>query len=210
MTGTTASELCDELRAVRDVLQALHAAGRLSASRDPSNTRWTDLDSAVRSAQTGLDVAVDALAWVDTDVEGLARERPTATARGTDGLPLDRDDYARALSEQADPTGPAEGDRVRLTYGDGSTVEGRWAFVGGDVEGPALLTDAGSVHAHVTGQVRRDVLERATRPRLPLLTHDEAVAAAALLDELAGVYPGEQLGSFARDLAVRLYDRLGI
>lgn len=62
----------------------------------------------------------------------------------------------------------------------------------------------------MSGQVRREVLERVEHPRLPLLTEPEALAVAALLDELAGVYDSEQLGHLARDLAVRLYDRLGI
>jgi len=34
--------------------------------------------------------------------------------------------------------------------------------------------------------------------------------AAELLDELAAVYPGELLGRLAREVAVKLYDRLGI
>lgn len=137
--------------------------------------------------------------------------QPTATATGLDGRPLDREQYAALLSEQADPTGPAEGDRVRLTYRDGSTVEGKWAFVGGDVEGMALLTDDGHVHKHVTGQIRRDIVRRAARPPLlALLNEPEAHVVAALLDELAGVYPDEQLGRLARTMAVRLYDRLGI
>jgi hypothetical protein len=44
--------------------------------------------------------------------------------------------------------------------------------------------------------------------RLPLLSEGEAGAVAALLDELAGVYAGEGIGRFARELAVRIYDRL--
>ena len=36
------------------------------------------------------------------------------------------------------------------------------------------------------------------------------MTSAALLDDLAGIHPGEQLRSFARHLAVRLYDRPGI
>jgi hypothetical protein len=46
--------------------------------------------------------------------------------------------------------------------------------------------------------------------RRPLLGDGEAGAVAALLDELSGVYRGEPLGQLARELAVRLYDRLGI
>lgn len=53
---------------------------------------------------------------------------------------------------------------------------------------------------------------RAATPdqRLPLLGEGEATAVAALLDELADVYPDEDLGRLARNLALRLYDRLGL
>lgn len=135
--------------------------------------------------------------------------RPTATIQGLDGRPLDRDEYAASLAEQAHPTGPAEGDRVRLTCGDGSTLEGTWTYIEVD-DSWAVLTDAGRTHTHVTGQVRRDVVRRAERPRLPLLNQREALVVAALLDELAGVYDGEPLGRLARATSVRIYDRLGI
>ncbi len=137
--------------------------------------------------------------------------RPTASVQDLNGEPLDREQYAATLAEQADPTAPAEGDRVRLTYSDGSVVVGEWTFVGGDVEGMALLTDDGHVHSHVTGQVRRDIIRRAERPPpLPLLNEAEASVVAALLDELAGVYSNEALGRLARTMAVRIYDRLGL
>jgi hypothetical protein len=136
--------------------------------------------------------------------------RPTAAARGMDDEPLDRDLYARLLSEQAASYTPVEGDRVRLTYGDGSRVEGRWEYVGGDVEGNALRLDGGTLHTHVAGQVARDIVHAVPRLRLALLTHGEALVAAQLLDELSGVYRTEPLGELARDMAVRLYDRLGI
>ncbi|WP_275889856.1 hypothetical protein [Glycomyces sp. YM15] len=38
----------------------------------------------------------------------------------------------------------------------------------------------------------------------------EGVVVAELLDVLAAVYPGEDLGRLARAMAVRLYDRSGI
>jgi hypothetical protein len=41
-------------------------------------------------------------------------------------------------------------------------------------------------------------------PHIPMLTAAEAVVAARLLDELAGVYPGESLGTLAHDLSVLL------
>lgn len=50
--------------------------------------------------------------------------------------------------------GPCDGDRVRLTYRDGSTVEGILQ------DGTVLRAD-GIVHAHTSGQARREVLEEA-------------------------------------------------
>ncbi|HUR07619.1 MAG TPA: hypothetical protein VM347_34110 [Nonomuraea sp.] len=38
----------------------------------------------------------------------------------------------------------------------------------------------------------------------------EGEAVAALLDELAALYSGERLGRLAQELAVRLYDRMGL
>ncbi len=106
---------------------------------------------------------------------------------------------------------PGEGDRVRLTYDDdGSTVTGRWEFVGGGVDAFGLLADDGRVHTDVTSGVRREVLERVELPRLALLNRDEALVVARLLEELGGVYDGEQLGLLAQLMANRVYDRLGI
>ena len=48
-----------------------------------------------------------------------------------------------------------------------------------------------------------------TRPG-PKLNQDEGVVIAELLDVLAAVYPGEDLGRLARAMAVSLYDRSGI
>lgn len=48
---------------------------------------------------------------------------------------------------------PRNGDRVRLTYRDGLTVEGMWRDA-------AVVKDDGTVHSHTTGQVRRDILIR--------------------------------------------------
>ena len=46
--------------------------------------------------------------------------------------------------------------------------------------------------------------------RQPLLGDGEAGAVGALLDEVSAVYRGASLGQLARELGVRLYDRLGI
>ncbi len=134
--------------------------------------------------------------------------RPTPVARSADGRPFERDKYAAMLAEQADPSAPGEGDRVRLSYDDGDTVTGRWEFIGGGVNAFGLLADDGRVHTDVTSGVRREVIERAERPRLALLSRDEALVVARLLEELAGVYEDEQLGLLARRMANRVYGRL--
>jgi hypothetical protein len=66
MSTVNASGLYDQLRDARDALERLHVTGRLSMSSDILNARWVDVDDAVRAAHAGLDVAIDALAWMDT------------------------------------------------------------------------------------------------------------------------------------------------
>lgn len=136
--------------------------------------------------------------------------RPTATLVARDGgLPLDRDEYAAALAEQAEPTRAAEGDRVEVVALDGRTVEGR-RVLADELEGRyAVVGDDGRT-IDVADPGRVEVLERTERHRLPVLTAAEAQTVAALLDELAGVYRGEPLGQLAHQMALRLYDRLGI
>jgi hypothetical protein len=56
----------------------------------------------------------------------------------------------------------------------------------------------------------REVLEEDGGRGLPAVSEAEARVIAGLLDELAAVYPGEALGRLARDVSVRLWDRLGI
>ncbi len=97
---------------------------------------------------------------------------------------------------------------MRLSYDDGGTVTGRWEFIGGGVDAVGVLADDGRVHTDITSGVRREVVQRAERPRLALLSRDEALVVARLLEELAGVYAGEQLGLLARQLANRVCDRL--
>ena len=62
----TAAALYHALRAGTARLDVLDAAGRLSASTDPANISWRDVDAAVGAARAGLEVAVSALAWIDT------------------------------------------------------------------------------------------------------------------------------------------------
>ena len=76
---------------------------------------------------------------------------------------------------------------------------------------------AGLVDIHA-GNIPRDeyaadlVKELDATDRQGTLTIKEADGhvIAALLDELAAVYRREPLGQLARELAVRLYDRMGI
>jgi hypothetical protein len=50
--------------------------------------------------------------------------------------------------------GPCDGDRVRLTYRDGCTAEGLW-------QDGTLIRGDGIVHAHTSGQVRLEVIDKA-------------------------------------------------
>ena len=72
------------------------------------------------------------------------------------------------------------------------------------VDGRPLSRDDYAAHLQARAELGRG------EQRRPLLGDEEAQAVAALLDELAGVYRGEDLGRLARELAVILYDRLGI
>lgn len=62
----SADDCRQRLQEVAEVLEHLHAARRLRMSTDTSNTAWTDVDAAVRSALASLDVAVQATAWMET------------------------------------------------------------------------------------------------------------------------------------------------
>lgn len=73
-----------------------------------------------------------------------------------------------------------------------------------DLDGNPLDRDAYAAHLRERADTDR------LGPRLELLREGEATTIAALLDELAGVYPDKALGRLARELAVRLDDRLGI
>lgn len=68
------------------------------------------------------------------------------------------DDEHGAYLEDRTRSGPRFGDRVRLTYGDGGTVEGTWTA---DGDQAAVRLDDGTVHHHVTGQVAREVVDLA-------------------------------------------------
>lgn len=57
--------------------------------------------------------------------------------------------------------------------------------------------------------LRTWIEKNGTGDRLALLDDTERFVVAALLDELCGVYPKEQLGQLAREVAVKLNDRRG-
>ncbi len=122
--------------------------------------RWSELEQVDRevashAAQAFLGAAATAgIVFAAVDAGDLRAPRATANVRDIAGRPLDGDDYAAWLADQA----------IRLPAED----------------------------------------------RLPVLAEGEASAVAALLDELAAVYPAEAMGQLARELAVRIYDRLGI
>ena len=63
----SADEIYGQVRELAEALDALHATGSLSISRDATNSEWADIDDAVRAARTALEVAAQALAWIDTN-----------------------------------------------------------------------------------------------------------------------------------------------
>ncbi len=73
---------------------------------------------------------------------------------------------------------------MRLSYDDGGTVTGRWEFIGGGVDAVGVLADGGRVHTDVTSGVPREVIQRAERPKLALLSRDEALVVARLLEDM--------------------------
>lgn len=74
------------------------------------------------------------------------------------------DDEEQAHLDEHTRTGPQPGDRVRLTYGDRSTVEGTWTVDAG-TGAAAVQRDDGTVHRHFIGQVVREVVELAEDER---------------------------------------------
>jgi hypothetical protein len=80
--------------------------------------------------------------WVVPLFADGAQGAGTSSARG------------RLIARRPDD-GPCDGDRVRLTHRDGSTVEGVWQ------DGTILRGDA-IVHSHTSGQVRREVIDQAS------------------------------------------------
>jgi hypothetical protein len=83
--------------------------------------------------------------WVVPLFADGAQGAGTSSARG------------RLIARRPDD-GPCNGDRVRLAYPDGSTVEGIWQ------DGTVLRGD-GIVHSHTSGQVRLEVIEQAEQWR---------------------------------------------
>ncbi|NEK86479.1 hypothetical protein GCU60_12050 [Blastococcus saxobsidens] len=83
--------------------------------------------------------------WVVPLFADGAQGAGTSSARG------------RLIARRPDD-GPCNGDRVRLTYRDGSTAEGVW-------QDGTILRGDGIVHSHTSGQVRREVIDQAEQWR---------------------------------------------
>jgi hypothetical protein len=66
-----------------------------------------------------------------------------------------REDEYQAYLDERTRTGPRPGDRVQLTYGDGTAVEGTWELRGGAA---VVRLDDDSLY-EVTGQVTTEVVE---------------------------------------------------
>lgn len=64
--GVTAADFYRQAQDVRGALEELFNAGRLAMSGDETNSQWRDLHRAIEAARASLDVAVQAMAWMET------------------------------------------------------------------------------------------------------------------------------------------------
>ena len=62
----TAADLYRELQELSEAFDRLYAEGKLSMSRDATNSQWADIDSAAAAVKASLDVAIQVTAWMDT------------------------------------------------------------------------------------------------------------------------------------------------
>jgi len=137
---------------------ALHAAEEISAAT--ARRSWVLSGAPLRCALCGQDIDPTYELWqvcgglAEHDVchrDDPADEAPDrAFTRG-------EEEYDAYLDERT-RSGPRAGDWVRLTYGDGSSVEGTWTV---DGDQAAVRLDDGTVHSHVAGQVAREVVDLA-------------------------------------------------
>lgn len=133
----------------------------------------------------GRDDVAESLVELLAALEHMGRTGSTLLTLSTgEPLPGWRAAAFFAGQEPYRPTCPRVGDRVRLTYGDGSTVTGEWRYdtTDGDDDHPNgrpyVLSDADAEqHFHVTGPARRDV----TRMGHPADGWDRSLADAATI-----------------------------
>jgi hypothetical protein len=62
----TVADLYRSLQDVSESFDRLYRSGRLSMSRDSINTEWPDVDAAAAAVKASLDVAIQAMAWIET------------------------------------------------------------------------------------------------------------------------------------------------
>lgn len=130
-----------------DAEDVYHLTRKFLGAIDPD-----DLIAAARLAEARQDLAGrQARAWGEL----TAAERADATGHAWAWLLAARNAGLTPTSVPSND-GPQVGDRVRLTYGDGSGCEGTWEI---DADGdPGLRLDDGTWHGHVAGQVRREIV----------------------------------------------------
>ena len=62
----TAADLYQELQRISETVDRLYAEGRIAMSGDPTNTQWRDTAAAVAAVRASLDVATQAMGWMET------------------------------------------------------------------------------------------------------------------------------------------------
>ncbi|WP_329082461.1 hypothetical protein [Streptosporangium sp. NBC_01469] len=193
-----------QLAMLRDLVQAETATRRCAAGGGPDQCAHCEgTGRASRQVHLMVNVAY-ADATEREDAERLAMARHQIATE---------DVHSTALSWQeltAEERSEAMSDAVRFLRA--GRRAGLYAFPAAPPVTAAAIDPSGRPisRADYENFLRQWMGREENTDRLPLLDGGEAFVVAALLDELAGTYPGEPLGQLAREMAVRLNDRRGI
>lgn len=175
-----------------------------------------------REARAGLDDGVFGGSSTDLQILRLAISMsgdytpPDPTSLGELIPGLDARNTSLVLESIAHLAGWHEQHQARRVTGElpATTTALRLTATAEDETGQPLERDtyANLLRREMTQSAGHDRQTGASRKnqRWQLLSAAEGAVVAELLDELAGVWTNELLGLLAREMAVRLYDRIGV
>ncbi|WP_329431142.1 hypothetical protein OG339_47245 (plasmid) [Streptosporangium sp. NBC_01495] len=193
-----------QLRVLRDLAQAETATRRCAAGQGPDRCAHCEgTGRASRQVHLMVDVTY-ADATEREDAERLAKARHQMATE---------DVHSTALSwQELTAEERSEAMSVAVRFLRAGRRAGLYAFPTTPPVTAAVTDPSGRPipREDYENFLRQWMGRQENTDRLPLLDGGEAFVVAALLDELAGTYPGEPLGQLAREMAGRLNDRRGI